>query len=93
MQVLIRADSSLAGEQWNIKKVKNPQSEESEVEPAALSKPKADSGGEVVDFPDKKLKRGRGVSASVANEDEAADEKKSATVGSLFGGLWQKIID
>lgn len=97
VRVFIHADNVIAGENWRITKINTPVEDE-EITDVEAAKPqdknKAESG-EVVAFPDKKGRRGRKNPQDASNENSQEGEirKRPITVGSILGGLWEKIID
>lgn len=91
VRVFINADANVAGEQWRVNKISQP--EENVAEDAAEGKEKTDS--DVVAFPEKRSRRSRRGGGDGANENQqpAEERKRPVTVGSILGGLWEKIID
>lgn len=100
VRVFIRADSAIVGELWRITKVNIPHSDNSDeaLDDGQENKIKGDKGeeatGEVVAFPDGKSRRGRKrVAEGVSENQKSGESKRPVTVGSILGGLWEKIID
>jgi len=92
VRVYIRADATVVGEQWRIAKIAIPyEVDEAEELEGRISS--AETAGEVLPFPDKKSRRGRRGAQDNANENQKAVSKRPITVGSILGGLWEKIID
>ncbi len=92
VRVYIRADSAIVGEQWRIAKIAAPY--EADVAEESEGKDEnSESAGQVLPFPDRKSRRGRRGAQENANENTKAVSKKPITVGSILGGLWERIID
>lgn len=93
VRVFINADNVIAGEQWRITKIITPVEIEDTAENASKQEKPKEQSGEVVSFNDKKGRRGRrNQEASNANTPETG-RRRPITVGSILGGLWEKIID
>ena len=89
VNVLMRADGIIGEELWSVTKEATPiiEGEESSGKDAKV----AESGGEVVEFPDKKARRNKKLATEKTSQVGAA--KRPITVGSILGGLWERIID
>ncbi len=97
VRVYIRADSEILGENWRITKLnlQHPEIIDESSDSGQENKPKTDIvSGEIVAFPDKKSRNSRHKVAENNNENrQAKTSGRLITVGSILGGLWQKIID
>lgn len=91
VKIVMKADNSLAGEQWRITKVKIDQDLEEDNE----KNNEKNIDNNVVDMPKKKGRKTRKntVEEEAKKEREVSGVEKQANVSSIFSGLWAKIID